>query len=70
MKRKGKNVWKMKKGSVLPQGVVVVKDLTDEGHYMMAPELEMPFKKFLGLLEEFGCNQNIAVKLSPQEIMQ
>jgi hypothetical protein len=47
-----------------------VKDLTNEGHSMLAPATNMPFKKFLGLLEEMAANPQISVKLTPQEIMK
>jgi hypothetical protein len=37
---------------------------------MLAPATNMPFKKFLGLLEEMAANPQISVKLTPQEIMK
>ncbi len=35
---------------------------------MLAPDEEMPFKKYLGLLEEFGVDKSKCVKLTPAEI--
>jgi hypothetical protein len=39
-----------------------------KGHYMLAPERDMPFLKYLGILEEFGIDPSKSTKLSPQEI--
>ena len=68
MKSQGKNVWRIAQGSSIPVGIRLVKDLTNPGHYMLAPETDMPFKKFLGMLEGMASNSRIAIKLSPQEI--
>ncbi len=68
MKSEGKNVWKIRKGSALPEGIKLVKDLTNPIHFMFAPANNMPFKKFLGLLEELATNPLASVKLTPQEI--
>ena len=46
MKAKGKNIWKINKGSQLPADIRLVKDVTNPGHYMLAPANDMPFKKF------------------------
>ena len=35
---------------------------------MLAPIKDMPFKKYLGILEEFGIDKSKCVKLSSQEI--
>lgn len=53
MKKQGKNVWKIKKGAVIPAGLTVVSDGTSgkKGHYMIAPEKDMPLVKYLGLLK-------------------
>lgn len=69
MKRKGKNIWRLKKGANLA-GLKIVKDLRPkhEGHFMIAPERDMPFKKYLGILEEFGLDKSKCVKLTRQEI--
>jgi hypothetical protein len=69
MKSRGKNVWKIKKGSPLPEGIKLVKDLTNAGHFMLAPTTNMPFKKFLGLLEEIATDSQVSVKLTPEEIV-
>lgn len=69
MKRKGKNVWKIRKGAKL-DGIRVVKDMrpSHKGHYMLAPEKDMPFKKYLGILEELGVDKAKCVKLTQAEI--
>jgi len=69
MKSRGKNVWKIKKGSPLPEGINLVKDLTNASHFMLAPTTNMPFKKFLGLLEEIATDSQVSVKLTPEEIV-
>ena len=61
-------VWRIKKGTPLPTGIRLVKDLTTQGHYMLAPELDMPLAKYLGLLAEMASNPAYAVKLTPQEL--
>jgi hypothetical protein len=68
MKARGKNIWRINKGSMLPLEIRIVKDQTSPGHYMLAPAKDMPFKKFLGLLEEMAATPGIAVKMSLQEI--
>ena len=69
MKRKGKNVWKIKKGAPL-EDIRVVKGLRSDhkGRYMLAPEKDMPFKKYLGILEELGFDKAKCVKLTQAEI--
>lgn len=66
--KKGAKVWRIRKGTPLPQGMRLVQDLTRQGHYMLAPALNMPLSKFLGLLEEIASNPAFATKLSPQEM--
>jgi hypothetical protein len=70
MKEKGKNIWKIKKHAILPDGIRVIKDIrpNHKGHYMLVPERDMPFLKYLGILEEFGIDPSKSTKLSPQEI--
>lgn len=70
MKRQGKNVWKIKKGVLIPQGLRIVHDRTPmkKGHFMIAPDRDMPLMKYLGLLQEFGADMTKCVKLTPQEI--
>lgn len=65
---KGAKIWRIKKGTPLPHDLRLVKDLTRKGHYMLAPAVDMPLGKFLGLLEEIASNPAFASKLSPQEI--
>jgi hypothetical protein len=61
-------VWRIRKGTPLPHDIRLVKDLARQGHYMLAPAVDMPLSKFLGLLEEIASNPAFASKLSPQEI--
>lgn len=70
MKRQGKNVWKIKKGIPIPQGLKIVHDRTPnkKGHFMIAPERDMPLMKYLGLLQELGSDMTKCIKLNPQEI--
>ena len=70
MKRQGKNIWKLKKGVLLPPELKLVKDQRrgHEGHFMLAPVHDMPLKKYIGLLEELERDPTKCVKLTPQEI--
>jgi len=33
MKARGKNIWRIRKGSPLPDGIKAVKELANEGHF-------------------------------------
>ena len=70
MKRPGKTIWRIKKHAQIPQGLKLVKDMRPghEGHFMIAPERQMPLKKYLGLLEELGMDSVRVVKLSAVEV--
>lgn len=70
MKRQGKNIWKLKKGAILPPELKLVKDQRrgHEGHYMLAPFKDMPLKKYIGLIEEIERDPSKCIKLTPQEI--
>lgn len=70
MKRPGKTIWRIKKNAQIPQGLKLVKDLRPghEGHFMIAPEKQMPLKKYLGLLEELGMDRIRVVRLSAVEV--
>ncbi len=48
MKRPRKEICKIKKGANIPLGLRLVQDLRPghEGHYMIAPEKDMPLKKY------------------------
>ncbi|WP_166840335.1 hypothetical protein [Rheinheimera pleomorphica] len=71
MKRQGKNVWMIKKGIPIPAGLKIVHDRTPTktGHFMIAPETDMPLMKYIGLLQELGGDMSKCVKLTPQEIL-
>lgn len=45
--RRGGKIWRIKKGTPLPHDLRLVKDLTRQGHYMLAPAVSMPLSKFL-----------------------
>lgn len=70
MQRPGKKVWRIKRGARLPEGIVLVKDIRTghDGHFMLAPQRDMPLKKYLGLLEELGMDRLSVQLLSMQEI--
>ena len=71
MKKQGKNIWKIKKGAIIPLGLKVVRDKSPNkppGHYMIAAEIDMPLMKYLGLLQELGADMTKCVKLTSQEI--
>lgn len=70
MKRLGRTIWRIKKHAQIPQGLKLVKDMRPghEGHFMIAPERQMPLKKYLGLLEELGMDRVRVVKLSAVEV--
>ena len=69
MKIPGKSVWRLNKGAMLPAGIKLVKDLTNPGHYMLAPAEDMPLTKYLGFLQEMAINPQTSVKLTPQEVV-
>jgi hypothetical protein len=70
MKLQGKNVWIIIRGARLPESIRLVHDRTPgkRGHYMLAPEKDMPLMKYLGLLQELGADPGRCRKLSPVEI--
>ncbi len=70
MKRQGKNVWKIKKGALIPQGLRIIHDRTPtkKGHFMIAPDRDMPLMKYLGLLQDIGSDIKKCIKLTSQEI--
>jgi hypothetical protein len=60
MEKPGKKVWKIKKGASLSLELVLVKEqrLGYDGHYMTAPVKNMPLRKYLGTIEEFGLDRS------------
>ncbi len=70
MKRQGKNIWKIKKGVPIPIDLKIVHDRTPtkKGHFMIAPDKNMPLMKYLGLLQELGTDMTKCTKLTSQEI--
>ncbi len=70
MKRQGRNIWKIKKGILVPTGLIIVHDRTPtkKGHFMIAPDKDMPLMKYLGLLQELGTDTAKCIKLTSQEI--
>lgn len=70
MTKPGKKIWRIKKGSLLPNGLKLVKDTRagHDGHYMIAPSTNMPLKKYLGILEELGMDRSKVALVSQQEL--
>jgi hypothetical protein len=70
MRQPGKVIWKIFKGAPIPEGLRLVKDLRPghEGHFMIAPQSDMPLKKFLGLLEELAIDPKRMKKLTVGEL--
>lgn len=70
MRRPRKKIWKIRKGATIPKGLKLVKDLRPghEGHFMIAPEENMPLKKYIGLLEELGMDRGRVQLLTEREI--
>jgi hypothetical protein len=69
--KKSKYVWRIRKGTPLPPEIILVKDVTPgkkEGHYMLTAAKNIPWKKYLGILEEIGNDRSKSVKLSLEEI--
>ena len=60
MRQPGRKVWRIMKGAQIPSELVLVKDRRSHqhGHYMIAPAVTMPLKKFLGALEELGMDRS------------
>jgi len=69
MRGPNKKIWKIRKGALLPEGLCIVKDMRPghEGHYMIAPRVNMPLKKYLGLLEELGLDRTRVQLVTPLE---
>ncbi len=42
--RPKKNIWRIRKGSALPDETKLVKDLSNPGHYMLAPATDTPLR--------------------------
>ncbi|GAB2196849.1 Tse2 family ADP-ribosyltransferase toxin [Sessilibacter sp. MAH4] len=72
MKRPKKKIWKIRKGASIPQGLKLVRDLRPghDGHYMIAPERNMPLKKYLGLLEELGMDRSRVRLITAMELQR
>lgn len=70
MKRQGKNIWKLRKGALLPADLRLVEDRTPgkKGHYMIAPIFDMTLEKYLKLLNDFGRDGAKCIKLTAEEI--
>lgn len=72
MKRPKKKSWKIRKGASITQGLKLVRDLCPghDGHYMIAPERNMPLKKYLGLLEELGMDRSRVRLITGMELQR
>lgn len=53
-----KNTWKISRNTPLPKGLRLVSDRRPGkgDHYMIAPVENMPFMKFIGLLQELAVH--------------
>ncbi len=51
-----RNTWKLARNTPIPTGLRLVKDLRPgrANHFMIAPVSNMPFTKYLGLLQELA----------------
>lgn len=58
MKRPGRNVYRFEKGTPIPEGLLLTKDMRpgQKGHYMIAPLYDMAVSIFIGLLEQLLSN--------------
>jgi hypothetical protein len=70
MKKPGRIVWRLSATLPLPKGIVLVRDMTPDkvGHYMLAPAVDMPLDKYLGLLQEIVVNRLLCTQLSSLEV--
>ncbi len=70
MLKPGKKIWRIRKGADLPIELKLVKDVRPghDGHYMIAPSVNMPLKKYLGFLEELGLDRSKVELLTPGEL--
>lgn len=55
---KKRNTWKLSKNTPIPTGLRLVKDLRlgRGDHFMIAPISNMPFTKYIGLLQELAVS--------------
>ncbi|MGM8226204.1 hypothetical protein ACSV5M_06455 [Cellvibrio sp. ARAG 10.3] len=55
---KKRNTWKLLKNTPIPIGLRLVKDLRPgrSDHFMIAPTNNMPFTKYIGLLQELAVS--------------
>ena len=55
---KKRNTWKLARNTPIPAGLRLVKDLRPgrSDHFMIAPASNMPFTKYLGLLQELAVH--------------
>lgn len=51
-----KNTWKLTRGTSIPAGLILVRDLRSGrgDHFLIAPNMNMPLAKYIGLLQELA----------------
>ena len=70
MKKPGREVHSLARGTPLPEGVVLSLDKTpgSEGHYMLCPATPMPAAEFVGKLQRIAENPIYCRQLSTAEV--
>lgn len=70
MKKPGREVFVLSRGTPLPDGVVLSLDKTpgSKGHYMLCPAYPMPAAEFVGKLQRFADNPLFCRKLAQSEV--
>lgn len=70
MQKPGKKIWRIKKGVPLPMELKLVEDKRPghKGHYMIAPAMNMPLMKYLGVLEELGLDRTKVQLVTKMEL--
>lgn len=55
---KKRNTWKLEKNTPIPTGLKLVRDLRPgrDDHFMITPASNMPFVKYIGLLQELAVH--------------
>ncbi len=53
-----RNTWKLERNTPIPSGLRLVQDLRPgrNDHFMIAPTSDMPFIKYIGLLQELAVH--------------
>ena len=57
-------VWRIPTGTSLPDGLKVVKDKKNKGHFLICPTHNMPLQQFVGLLDSLSLECTKLHKIS------